>query len=435
MNKRNPSGGDQRGSRMPGVGEGKHIPPLTLLSDFLAEPDEPLNYRVDQLMPVGSTVLLSAPGKAGKSVLAQNLIRSLVDGDDFLGEYEATPATGRVVLLDAELDERRLRRWLRHQKIRNGDRVAVRSLRGRTSSFNILDPDVREEWVERLREMEASVVILDCLRPVLDSIGLDEDKDAGKFLVAFDELLQEAGVEEAIVVHHMGHQGERARGSSRLIDWPDVGWKYLIGKDGLRFLQAFGRDVDFPETALGFEKTTRHLTVVGGTRVERVEAAEAETLIPVIVELLTEDPGLSFRKIEKVLAEDGPYQQKPVRAALNKSKEQGLVTVTKQGGAHLHYVAEAVRQSASEPRQRGSAECVSASLGTHTHAHPQTGPASEEEVDAHTGEDQPPDKSKKTVRITRTKPKTLPEPSQSDDLGKSKPRLIDDEDDEERWTF
>jgi hypothetical protein len=42
--------------------------------------------------------------------------------------------------------------------------------------------------------------------------GLDEHREAGRFLVAFDELLQEAGVLGALVAHHFGHRAERARG-------------------------------------------------------------------------------------------------------------------------------------------------------------------------------------------------------------------------------
>jgi hypothetical protein len=68
--------------------------------------------------------------------------------------------------------------------------------------------------------------------------------------VAIDELLLEAGIDEALVVHHMGHSGERARGDSRLRDWPDVEWRLMRQDDdpaSPRFLTAYGRDIDVPE--------------------------------------------------------------------------------------------------------------------------------------------------------------------------------------------
>ena len=94
------------------------------------------------------------------------------------------------------------------------------SRRGRVSTFDILDPDTRSQWAARMRGSNG--VIFDCLRPILDALGLDENRYAGRLLMAIDELLNEAGVPEALIVHHMGHSGERRRGDSRIIDWPDA---------------------------------------------------------------------------------------------------------------------------------------------------------------------------------------------------------------------
>src|SRR6185295_16578040 len=116
---------------------------------------------------------------------------------------------------------------------------------------------------------EVSYIVVDCLRPILDALGLDEHSDSGRFLVALDALLFEANISECLLVHHMGHVGERSRGDSRLRDWPDVEWR-LVRQDSdpasARFLTAYGRDVDVPENQLHFDAATRHLTVAGGTR-------------------------------------------------------------------------------------------------------------------------------------------------------------------------
>jgi hypothetical protein len=132
-------------------------------------------------------------------------------------------------LVDAE--ERR--RWLRDQRIVASDRVLLSSLRGRGAAFNLLDVELRTQWAERLRSHGTSYLVVDCLRPVLDASGLDEHRDIGRFLVAFDDLLREAGIGEALIVHHMGHTKERSRGDSRVRDWPDAEWKLLrAGTDG-----------------------------------------------------------------------------------------------------------------------------------------------------------------------------------------------------------
>ncbi len=195
-------------------------PTLVRLTDFLAVEDEVARYRVDRVWPTGGRVVLAAQYKAGKTTLRNNLLRSLVDGDPFLAEFRVEPFEGSVVLIDDELDERMLRRWLREQGIRNTDRVHVLSLRGRVGSFDLLDDQVRARFASMIREVHGAVVLFDCSRPVLDALGLSEDKDAGRFLVAFDALLAESGATEAVVIHHMGHSGERSRGDTRCATGP-----------------------------------------------------------------------------------------------------------------------------------------------------------------------------------------------------------------------
>lgn len=341
------------------------LAPVVPLGDFLAVEDADVQYRIDRLLPVGGRAILSAPYKSGKSTLIANLLRSLADGDPFLGGFEPEQPDGRIVLFDDELDERMLRRWLREQGITNTERIQVVSLRGRVSSFDVLDERTRSEWAAALKAADASLVVLDCLRPVLDSLGLSEDKDAGRFLVHFDELLAESGVAEAIVVHHAGHSGERSRGDSRLRDWPDVEWRLVreraddeevCSPDARRYFSAFGRDVDVPEGLLTFDSTARRLTLAGGSRKE----TRADTAIPDLMELLDASPnGISSRQIEFALN----HPQKVVREAVKRVVQTGAARVEKgPRNAHL-YFSSSVRQSSSPVRQRGQSEFVSSSKG------------------------------------------------------------------------
>ena len=91
----------------------------------------------------------------------------------------------------------------------------------------------------------------------MDALGLDEHSEAGRWLTAFDELLKEADIREALVVHHSGHGGERSRGDSRILDWPDGIWNLVReNKDDLnsaRFISAKGRDIDVAEGELHFD--------------------------------------------------------------------------------------------------------------------------------------------------------------------------------------
>ena len=272
---------------------------------------------------------LAAQFKAGKSTLVGNVLRSLVDGDKFLDRFDAVPV-GRVALIDTELDTRTLRRWLREQAIDNTERVSVLPLRGAVSTFDILDPATRARWAAQLSG--ADVVILDCLRPILDALGLSEDKDAGRVLVAFDALLAEIGATEGLVVTHMGHEAERARGDSRLRDWPDAEWKIARGGDDSdddgrrpRYFSALGRDVSLPEGLLTFDPETRRLAYGEGNRRD----SNARAALPELMALIRAEPGtLSKNAAEIRLRDEHAIPQRVARQAIAAAIRSGDLDVT-----------------------------------------------------------------------------------------------------------
>lgn len=307
------------------------MPDPVRLTDFLAEPDEEARYRVESLWPRDGRVLLAAQFKAGKSTLVANLIRCLVDGDDFLDRFVVEPAD-RVVLIDDELAPGMLRHWLRHQAIRKTDAVNLVSLRGRLSTFNLLNASVRAEWARMIGP--ADVLIIDCLRPALDALGLSEDKEAGRFLTALDELAREADVSELLLVHHMGHANERSRGDSRLLDWPDAIWK-LVRDDAAddlipsRFFSAIGRDVEQPEVRLHFDLETRQLSVDGPSRSQ----ARAVGLEGAVQRWVHDNPGCTQNNIEQSV--EGKTDA--IRRAIKSLVRSERIRIETKGRAHLHY--------------------------------------------------------------------------------------------------
>lgn len=208
--------------------------------------------------------------------------------------------------------------------------MVVIPLRGAAASFDLRLPEVRARWVERLRQLDCRFLIVDCLRPIMDALGLNEHAEAGLLLTALDGLLKDADIPEAIIVHHMGHNGERARGDSRLRDWPDVEWR-LVREDedpaSERFVTAFGRDVDVPESKLAYDDATRRLTLEGGSRKD----AKAEAALPAILEVITAAPEpLSGRAIERALS-DGDHGRDTIRKAIRLAVRDGVL-VKELGG-------------------------------------------------------------------------------------------------------
>lgn len=301
------------------------IPVGERLRDRLARPIPARVWRIEGWQPQNSRVLLTAQYKSGKTVVRDNWIRSVVDGDPFLGVAKAIPITGTAVVIDLEMQPTQLDAWLRCQCIRDDDRIVVYSLRQAAGSFNLLDERIRAQWAARLRDDGAEALALDCVRPVLDALGLDEHRDAGRFLVAFDRLLAEAEITDSLTIQHMGHNNERARGDSRFSDWPDVEWK-LVRKDespsSARFISAYGRDVDVSENALAYNSLTRALTLAGGSRaaVKRQEALDA-----IVVTITDAKEPLSGREIESRLS--GMIPRDDVRTGLPLGVQSHILAV------------------------------------------------------------------------------------------------------------
>lgn len=302
---------------------------IVSLREVLKRPRPAIQYRVQRLQAVGHRVLLAAQFKAGKTTLASNLARSVLDGVPFLGSYATQAIEGTLALLDFEMSPTQLADWYETQRIDHDDRLLVIAMRGLAASFNILNTETRIRWAERFRAENVQYVILDCLRPVFDALGLNEHTDAGLFLTALDALLVEAGIPEALVVHHMGHKGERARGDSRLLDWPDVGWTLVRDEDdpaSPRFFRAYGRDVDVPETQLAYDLDTRRLTAVspdegGGSRKE----AKVTAALHAVCDMVARAPAPpSGREIEKAVMSTG-HTQKAIRDAIKKGVAMGAL--------------------------------------------------------------------------------------------------------------
>jgi AAA domain len=333
-----------------------HPPALTNLATFLAVEDDPIAYRIEGLLPVGGRVVLAAPAKGGKSTVMGNLIRSLVDGDPFLDAFDVNPFAGSVVLIDNELHEGQLRRWLRKQKMTNVDRVHVLPLRGGVGTFDIMNPEIRKQWVDKLQAVNCQFLIFDCLKPVLDALKLSEHTEAGQFLTGgFDALLKEANISEGVVVHHMGHGGERSRGDSSIRAWPDVEWRMVRDvdpgvedPDADRYFGAFGRDVDCAEGLLEYSSHNNHVRYTQGTRKDakaarKADRAPIDALPDILAYLATEADPVSGRAIERAVVAHG-HKQLAVREGI-KAGVNAHSILTEQGShnAVLHFLDPSLR--------------------------------------------------------------------------------------------
>jgi len=153
-------------------------------------------------------------------------------------------------------------------------------------------------------------------------------------------------------VHHMGHDGERSRGASRLRDWPDAAWRMLRGRDNgdgeadpTRYFAAVGRDVDEPEAALRYDPINRHLSLAGGSRAQ----AQAAREVPLLVKWVHRNPGCSSTEIDTAVDEIG-IQRNRSRAAVRLAVRQGDLCVHKGARRRKnHHVKAECAECATSP--------------------------------------------------------------------------------------
>jgi len=309
------------------------------LDVFLATPDPVIVYLIEDVLPAGSNVLLTAQFKAGKSTLAANLARDLADKTAFLGSFDiVSDITGPIHIVDDELSEAQLRRELRAQGVVNQTQIQITSLRGRIEQFNILTADGVTFWAEQFKG--AAVLIIDCLSPIMAEFGLSEDKDMSVVTTALNKLQRQAGVGLVILIHHMGHNGERPRGGSALRGWCDVEWKLIRpvekGEDGHdlddprgpRYFSGYGRGVDVPEGRVNFDPETHHLAYVQGDR----RSSRITGLIDLVRDVIVAEGGpCSKNKIEKGIRAHAP----DVRAAIEQGERRGIFVVEVVGRTHF----------------------------------------------------------------------------------------------------
>ena len=295
------------------------------LADDLATPRQEHDFRIAQLLPTGGNGLLSAQHKSGKTTIIVNLALALADDEPFLGRFEVTPLDGRVAIFNYELGADQFRNWLRDIGIKNPHRIAhPLHLRGQRLAF--WQPDVRASLVDWLKVNEVQFLILDPAARAMSGL-VDSENDNSQvaaFTDALDQIKREAGVSELILTAHTGaveadEDNERARGATRLTDWPDS--VLILRKEqttGQRWLRAFGRDVEEPAFDLGYEPSTRRLSATGQTRDQRRDEDGLQRVVDALVQL---GDGVATSRLENAM--QGRKDDRPIW--LRAAARRGLI--------------------------------------------------------------------------------------------------------------
>jgi hypothetical protein len=257
-----------------------------------------------------------------------DLIRSLADGEPFLGKFAPAPLEGRVALWNYELGRDQQKRWLRDLGIGHPEKFCVLDLRG--TRFPLINEHAETMAVQWLAEREVEWWIIDPFARAFVGCG-DENSnaDVSIFLDTLDVIKQRSGVKQIVMPVHTGRPGlqpndVRARGAARLDDWPDSRWLLFRDEDtNARFFSAQGRDVDVDEEQVVMDDMKR-LCMSGWDR----EGYRVKVLTDQVCDAVRDAPGITKVQIQEAV--QGKTSE--VRAALDRALGLRLIVPDDKGG-------------------------------------------------------------------------------------------------------
>ncbi|MGN6413471.1 bifunctional DNA primase/polymerase [Flexivirga sp.] len=298
-------------------------------------------FRVADVMPSDASTLLIAQAKAGKTTMALNLARALIEGGKFLARFAVLPieSTARVALLNFEVNGRTLAGWADRHGI-DRERIVLFNLRGMPNPLGV--PAERSRLAARLRELKVETLIVDPFANAYAGAGdQDNNSEVSRWLIDLAAFARaEAGCRDLILTAHAGHAGQRVRGASALNDWPDAIWTLTVEDDGSRYFKATGRDVDVAQDRLSFDPETSTLSLTGlGSAKDARKAQAVLELASTVEALLHRHPaGMTSREVRQALRDEGePFRNGDDSRALAMLTEQGLARVEVDGRRQTYF--------------------------------------------------------------------------------------------------
>lgn len=248
---------------------------LTKLSDLFDEPEESVEWAVENMLPAGGFSVIAAKPKVGKSTLTRHLALCVARGDPFLGREVMQ---GPVILYSLEEKRSEVKRHFKDMGARGDEELYMYAGSAPLDALN----EVRQ----KVEEIKPALVVID---PLFRLTRVRDGNDYAQVTQALEPLLmlaRETGT-HVLCVHHTS-KGDRQGGDSVL------GSQAIFGSvDTLMLMkrhehcrtimtqQRYGDDLE--ETTLDFDPIARSFSM-GSTK----ENADIETIKEAVYEYLSE---------------------------------------------------------------------------------------------------------------------------------------------------
>lgn len=299
--------------------------------------------RIEGLVPSGSTVVIVARAKTGKTTFALNLAKSLSNGTAFLNEFPTPKERGKIAYLNYEMDEQLLGSYGIKLGL-NDDRVLTVQMRGKKGS--VMTEVGRAKLAERLRLEGVTALIVDSFGQAFTGEDQNSNSEVLKWFDRFQAWARnDVGVNEIYVIVHTGKNESRgARGASAIEDVPDVIINLSLSNPenplSPRVIEVHGRAEDLQPTTLSFDPATMVVSLGDragreGTSHQLRRRIRADVLA--YVEL---NPGASTRRIK----EDVNGSADIVKDTLDELVLGGFISRAKgPRNAFMHYLSQTGR--------------------------------------------------------------------------------------------
>jgi hypothetical protein len=281
---------------------------LTALSELLGEPDETVDYLVQDRLPCGSVAILAGKPKTGKSTAARALALEVARGGSWLG-FACLPRAVWYLVLEDKRSE--VRRHFRAMGATGDEPVR----------FVFRQPT--DQLIGQLHDLAAKehpgLIVVDTLQRLIRAKDLNDYAETTAKLTPILTLARETGA-TVLLVHHAGKSTRKGidavLGSTALTGSVDN--IFIVSRtDKFRLLSSIQRiGPDLPETVITLDPETGRITA-GPTRHE----ADRGTVEAAIVAAL-QSTTLPQNEAELDAAVEG-------RTAL---KHEGLRALVRAGG-------------------------------------------------------------------------------------------------------
>jgi hypothetical protein len=297
--------------------EGEPTPAISL-TDLLSQKVQNTKWAIEGLLIMFGKVFLAAKAKSGKTTLSMALLKSLADGDYFLGKFKVNPVEGRIGYMNLELTEFQMQEWVARQDIENHDRIHFWNLRGKVNPFR--SANSRNHLIEEIRSLGIKTLIIDTFSKIFPGEA-NNNSEVNRFLTMLDVTLDKAGVEQLIMLVHAGNDGSKIRGATALTDHPDGIWYLACDEEGNRFFHAIGRDIAVPEGQIVFEADSNKLTYTSSNK----KLAKGNSTKDKVLSFIKQNEGATASAIDDAIGGTKAFKIKIRKQLVN----EGLVEVKK----------------------------------------------------------------------------------------------------------